>query len=356
MALLRNAFLLLIILGLIENCQRPLFGGDDADPPDGAPAAWDSLAFTSERPLLALHASPFELMALSENQFFRFDANDQLVEQRPLSMASGHLGVPVISDNTFVRLTTDPGANHFIEFRLTRNPMEMVRVPIDSLRGPGESYLEVEFLARSLGRFSDDGTLFVLPVKSFPAKRYVLFLFEIRHNAAHDAFEWVKVVDRFQLDLDTDFANLINVRFLEGNFYITSQEGAWRLRPDGQLTKLFPQWMIDFFSWKGALYVTGLNTFDLHRSTDNGKSWVRLNQNTVLQFVETPGDSLLNQQVLGHPWTLPTNDWTSTRSIHWPKVPAVQNPISFYGVAWRKGKFYFTIDRKIYFTEELKSN
>ena len=345
----------LVLFVLLFSCQAPLFKDDDAGPSEN-PAAWDSLNFESERPLLNLHASPFELMAISENQFFRFDANHKLLEQRPLSLASGHLGVPVLSDNTFVRLTADTGANQFLEFRLTRNPMQMIRLSVDSLKAPTDAYLEVEFLARRLGAFSDDGTLFLLPVKAFPAKRYALLLFEIRHNAAHDEFESVELINRIALDdLDTDFANLVNIRFLDGNFYISSQEGAWRLTPDGDLLELFPQWMIDFFRWQGDLYVTGINTFDLHKSTDNGLNWTRLNQNTILQFVETPNDSLLNQNILGQAWTLPTSNWAGNRPIKWPSGSDAQNPVAFYGVAALNGLFYFSISRKIYFTDALET-
>lgn len=342
-----------MFLLLFCSCQAPLFKDDDNGPSENA-SNWDSLNFESERPLLNLYASPFELMAISENQFFRFDANQKLLEQRPLSLASGHLGIPVISDNTFVRLTADAGANHYIEFRLTRNPMEMKRLSVDSLKAPGDAYLEVEFLARRLGAFSDDGTLFLLAAKSFPAKRYVLLLFEIRHNYTHDAFTSVNLLHRIPLDnLVTDFANLVNMRFLSGNFYICSQEGAWRLSPEGELLELFPQWMMDFFEWKGELYVTGINTFDLHKSADNGLTWVRLNQNTILQFVETPADTLLNQNITGQAWTLPTSEWTSTRSIKWPHGTDPLNPVAFYGVAALNGKYYFTIDRKVYFTDKL---
>ena len=348
-------FLVFVIMSVLVSCQAPLFK-DDEGGPAMAPAAWDSLNFESERPLLNLYASPFELMAISENQFFRFDANRKLLEQRPLSLADGHLGVPVISDNTFVRLTVDAGANHFLEFRLTRNPMQMYRLPVDSLKAPGDAYLEVEFLARHLGAFSDDGTLFLLPVRAFPDKNYVLFLFKIKHNASHDEFESVELFQRIPLlDLDTDFANLVNIRFLNGNFYISSQEGAWRLSPDAELLKLFPQWMVDFFAWQGDLYVTGINTFDLHKSTDNGLHWTRLNQNTILQFVETPSDTLLNQTILGRAWTLPTQDWTGTRSIKWPASAEPQNPVAFYGVAALNGMFYFSIDRKIFFTDVLET-
>jgi hypothetical protein len=337
---------------LLSTCQRPLIIDDDQVDTN---AKWDLANFQSERLIQGLHATPFEWFAISENEFHRFDGNDKLQEKRPLNTASGVRGIPALNDNTFFRLTIDENSKQVLEFHLTRNPAEVLKLPASSLLATGESHIEIEFLARGpLGAFSSDGTLFLLPAKVFPASRYVFFLFEIQHNTSHTAFASVKVARRVEpAGLAADFAKLNTIRFLDGSFYVTSKEGAWRISPSGDIKKLFTQWMLDFFSWKGKLYVTGLNPFDMHESTDNGITWTRLEQNSELKLVETTGEQLFSHEVPGHPFRLGAEDFLKTREIVYPAVQAAQNPSVFYGVAFFAGRYYFSIDREVYFTNKV---
>lgn len=334
---------------LFSACQRPLIVDDDAT---NTEANWDLLDFKSERLIQGMHATPFELYTISENQFSRFDSDHNLIEKRPLETYSGVRGIPAMSDNTFVRLTIDDAARQTIEFHLSRTPSQIVRIPADSLAGPNDDLLEVEFLARSLGVFSSDGTLFLLPAQVFPARKYSLFLFEVLHNQAHNVFTSVEVVKRIDLDLSADFASIVSLRFLNGSFYVTSREGAWRITPSGTAEKIFPQWMRDVFSWQGNLYITGLNAFDLHESSDNGLTWERLNQNTELDIVETAGDLVFTQKVWGTVFSMMPDDFIKAKKIVYPPGFSETDPI-YYGVVFLGGNYYFSLDREVYFTTEV---
>jgi hypothetical protein len=331
-------------------CQRPLITDDDQTAQD---AVWDKLNFQSERLIQGILATPFELYAITENEFSRFNSDLQLLEKRPLPMNHGVRGQPVLSENTFVRLTTDSEARQVVEFHLTRNGSQKINILADSLRSPSDDFLEVEIFARRLGAFSSDGSLFLLPVKVFPGRHYAFFLMEIVQNPAHNAFLSVNVEKRIDLEeLNADEFNLVNIRFLNGNFYVTSQEGAWRITTNGNVERLFSQWMLDFFGQQDTLYVTGYNSFDLHRSTDNGLNWTRLNQITDLKMVETAGEHVFSHIVLGTPLQMASEDFVTTKDIIYPS-DASANPSVYYGTAFFTGKYFFCIDRSIYFTEEV---
>lgn len=341
--------LLLAVLFVASSCQKPLFPDDPTGNPD---AKWDTIAYKSERLLLGLHATPFELYAISENQFARFGGENELIEKRPLDTGAGVKGVPVLSDNAFVRLTTDDQAHQIIEFHLTRNPAEIVKIPADSLAGPSDSFLEVEYLTQyKMGAFSSNGNSFLLAARTFPSRKYSLFLFELQYNAAHSAFTAVAPVKRIDLDLSAELTSIINIRFVDGNFYVTSQEGAWRVTPTGQHTKIFQQWMLDIFPQEGKLYATGLNPYDFHESTDNGVNWVRLNKQTDLKYVEVANDSLFTQEAISKQWKMVPTSHLNSRFVALPTN--VQPTASiFYGAVFYAGRYYFGMDRKIYFTDK----
>jgi hypothetical protein len=338
----------------ILSCQRPLIIDDDS--PSGK-ANWELLNFQSERPLLGLHATPFELFSISENEFSRFNSNFELVEKRKLLTGNGVRGIPALSDNTFVRMILDNQSRQVIEFHLPRNPTQVIKILTDSLDVSSGDILEIESLTpRRLGAFSSDGTLFVLPARVLPSRHYALFIFEVLHNQTHDAFTSVKVIKRVELEaLSSDGNNLVNVRFLGGNFYVTSKDGAWRIKPSGDKTKIINTWTIDAFLQKSDLFMTGLTGFDMNKSIDNGLSWEKLNINAhaELQRVEMTGDSILTQKVPGTVFYLtPTHDFTKAESIIYPDG-VDPNAVIYYGTAFFGGNFFFSLDREIYFTDKL---
>ncbi len=348
-----RSLLLPLILLSFYSCQRPFLSGDEEAITNNSD--WELVDYQSERLILGLHTTPFEWYVISENQFSRFDEENQLLEKRTLLSNGGAKGVPVMSDNTFFRLTNNADASQVAEFHLSRNPSEVYKIPVDDLVGPDDSFIEVDIFARKLGAFSSDGTLFMLPVTVLPDRHYVLLMFEILHNPTHDSFSSIEMVKRIKLeDLSADVANLNNIRFLDGNFYAISKEGAWRITPSGQTEKIFHQWMLDCFSWQGDLYITGNNSFDLHKSTDNGLTWKRLNQNSDLQFVETANEYIFTHLVLGHRFKMMSGDGLSTaKDIVYPSEGPAPTSVAFYAVGAFADSYYFTMDKDVYVTDEV---
>ena len=349
-----NLYPMLAPLGLIclfaLSCQRPFLADDDVV----SKANWDAIEVGSERLILGLHATPFEWYAISENEFFRFDSDNKLLEKRPLQRNAGVLGVPVLSDNTFVRITTNDDAKQVIEFHLARNPSEIHSILTEGLKAPSDNFMEVETLGtNNLGAFSPDGTLLMLPATVLPDLHYALLIFQIQHNTAHSSFSSVEMVKRVNLeDLSSDLNKLKSIRFIDGNFYVTSQEGAWRITPSGNKEKIFTQWMIDAFPWKGDSYMTGLNPYDLHKSEDNGLNWKSLDQNSELKIVTNANELLFTQSAPSLVYQLMDAGLMKAKDIILPNGHSPQEAI-YYGVMFFKGKYYFSMDRDVYTTTEI---
>ena len=343
-------FSLIVLLLSTFGCQRPLVVDDDQMVKE---ASWEKIDFPSERLILGLHATPFELQAITENQFFRFNGDNEPLEIRPFLASTPPLLPPAMSDNTFVRMTTNDDAEQTLEFHLTKNGSQILEIMVDSLKGPGDSFIEVEFMARTLGAFSSDGTLFLLPATVLPDRHYVLLLFEVLHNAAATEFTSVEMFRRIDLpDLSADFANLQNIRYVDGNFYVGSKSGAWRISPDGEKVKIFQQQMRDFFEHEGKLYAMGPSSFSLHESTDNGITWERLNQDSELVWIETAGGTVFTQTAPSQLFHVMDENLEKAKSIVLPAGFAANEAI-YYGVAFFAGRHYFSMDRSIYFTEEI---
>ncbi len=346
----------LSILLLLSACQKPLFDDDGSGDNGPSQGDWDIVDYESERPILNLFATPFQLYAITENEFARFGFENELIEKRTLPVSNGVKGIPALSDNIFMRLTTTSSVNQTIEFHLTRNPTEVVKFVADSLKDSTDNHLEIDFLARRLGAFKDDGTQFLLPAKIFSnqGNYYVFFLLGFQLNPAHDEFIAVEVDKRIDVpELSADFGNIVNIRFIDGNYYVSTKEGAFRITPDGAYTRIFPQWMLDFFPFDGNIYVTGINTFDLHESTDNGETWTRLNQNSTLKMVEAVGDHLFTHEVQGHVFKWVNNDLLNTREIDFHENIDTENVSNFYALAYFNEKYYFNVGREIYFTDAI---
>lgn len=195
----------------------------------------------------------------------------------------------------------------------------------------------------------------MLPTIVLPDRHYVFLIFEIKHNTAHSSFASIEIKERVEIEaLGAEVAKLNNIRFLENNFYVTSREGAWRITPSGEVEKIFYQWMLDCFSWEGSLYATGTNSFDLHRSSDNGHTWVRLNQNSDLKYAETVGDYIFTHLVLGHRYNVMIgDDFIQSKEFSYPLQSPAATDVSYYGIGELNGNYYFSMDREIFFTNDV---
>ncbi|RMG78562.1 MAG: hypothetical protein D6714_17750, partial [Bacteroidetes bacterium] len=132
-----------------------------------------------------------------------------------------------------------------------------------------------------------------------------------------------------------------------------TKEGAYRLTPDGEYEQIFPQWMLDFFPYDGKIYATGISSFDLHVSEDDGETWERLNMNSELKLVEAVGAHLFTQEVEGHAFKLVEEDLLKASDIDYGPDIDPDNLSAFYGLAWYNDLYYFNVGRAIFFTNEI---
>jgi hypothetical protein len=341
---------LLALFTLLAACQRPLIVDDD-QPAGGA--QWELVDFKSEAYVQGLFATHYELYVISENSFARLDANLDIIEKRAFPVANS---IPALSDNTFVRLTTNAQNRQVVEFHLARNGTEIHKVLVDTLSAPPGSFLDVETMANSLGAFSVDGTRFLLAAKVLPDRYYSLFLFDIQQNVPHNSFVSVKMVKRIDLtDLDANVDGTIkNITFVNGNFYLATQQGAWRITAAGVATKPFAQWKEDCFAWLGDLYMTGTVDYDLDKSVDNGLVGAG-ELGSELRHVTVADTLIFTQLVPGKPFGLMPKDFKKVKPIVYPTGTALSTSL-FYGLAYFNGRYYFSIDKDIYATDKVKTN
>lgn len=344
----------IVLLGCFSSCQRS-FGDDDDGEQQQGDAVWNVVDEEAIQTLKALYATPFELYAINESQFYRFGKDNQILEKRPLELLNGPIGTPAMHENWFVRLIQNQNSEQQIEFNLTRNSREQVAFTALDLLSSGDSFLEFDWQAREVGTFNRDGSQILVPTKVRPGNHYRFYLFDIRGNGTFDAFNSVLPVAQFDIPgmSATEF-NLSSVYFHDGKFYIASKEGAWRIDPNNSsVTKIFNQWMIDFAFYETNLWATGFNTFDLHTTTDDGLTWERVGQQSQVRFMEPVADLLFSQPFAGNVFQLASSTVLKSSAIEFDDRAPLMNGDAFYGVAFFENRFYFTGGKKIYFTEEV---
>jgi hypothetical protein len=337
---------------LFAACQTtPPWKDDEA--PDGG-IQWDSIDFRMEPYVQGLLATPFELYVVSENSFARLSTELDVVERRPFLLPSKSNSLPAISENTLARLTTNAQGRQVVEFHLARNATQVHNLLVDTLSVAAGNSLEIESFNTPVGAFSSDGTLFLMPAKVLPARTYSLYLFEVRQNFQHNAFEAIKMIKRIDLpDLSANADGVIKaVKFLNGNFYLTSQQGAWRITPVGNATKVRPAWKEDCFTYQGDLYMTGTFEFDLDKSIDNGLTWERVNIGTDMRHVVVADTMLFTQEVPGKIFSVMPKDFKKAKEITYPSVA---NPVSsaFYGLVYFEDRYIFSMDKWLFAAEKV---
>jgi hypothetical protein len=136
---------------------------------------------------------------------------------------------------------------------------------------------------------------------------------------------------------------------------VATEEGAWRITPSGNAARIFHQWKLDCFAYKGDLYMPGFDNFNLDKSIDNGLEWERVNLSSELRQAVVLDTAILTQETNGLEFKLMPSSFTKAKRIAYP--PSVddlqRNSAIFYGAAFYVGKYFFSLDREIYYTDRI---
>lgn len=321
---------------------------------------WEKVSqLRTNDPIQNLIGTPTEVYVITESEFARIKSTDTLIEKRLLSTFDGVVARPVLDDNFFVRYTVQEGKD-VIEFHNTGNHSQVIRIVADDLKNPEDDEVKIDREARLNGAFNDTETQFVLlTIVNF---RYTAFYFDIEPSMNYEEILSLTPTHRIDLeDIEEGEDQLQVVRFVNGNYYVGTKNGAYRLTPDGNAERPdqigdFGRWIIDFFEKDNRIIATGFNSFDQHTSLDNGLTWLRSGEESELKEVEVVGDTIFSHQSLGFPWEISLDAAAlKTQEIFYSEeieIDAGSNN-SFYGIGYSKGKFYIGYEKDIFFIDEV---
>ncbi len=336
-----------------------LFIGQSAcliKPPEEEPDPW-TLAFDDATitPIRNIHASLTEFYAITDDEFIRLDNNNEIVERRKLTLPFRFFGRPQLSDNVFSRVTRQGQTDQIIEFHLSRVPGQVYNYSFEQLEAETGDQLFPEISGRYTAAFNDAGTQFLIPASNSSKDIYTLLLFDIELNSTNSAFVNVSLRKNIDIiDLQNDPSSISNTRFVDGHFYVTSLNGAFRIDSEGGVTKLFQQWMLDFFSFQDSLFVTS-SAAQLFYSANDGDSWEewKENERTALQYVEVVNGNTFSQPFVGFPFEMSDENLLNTRKV---KLNAdfVDDVSAYNNIRYFFGKYYLANQKELYYTDDLK--
>jgi len=312
-------------------------------------------SLSTEIPIRAMHASPLELLAVTDNQLFRVNVNNEIIEKRNFPLPAAFFGRPAISNFTFIRLVRTFTTDQLVQIHLVRNPDQIYELKVADLEaGPGESF-ELEGESRDPGAFNEDGSQFMLPMRVITADKryYAFFLLDIELDPTNSNFVSVSVNKRIDLDdLPGDPGNLNNIKFINGNYYVTSRNGGFRITPQGETLTNFNDWTWDTFEKDNLIYITNFNDFEFYSSFDNGLNWERVGEPTEIKMALNVNDQIFSQKAIGFPFSLADEELKEIDDLilneDFPNDFA-----AFSDLVYFFGNYYMSVQKEIYFVKEV---
>jgi hypothetical protein len=311
--------------------------------------------FKSERAIRNIFASPFELLLISDNQFFRYDTNLELIEKRALKVDLGVEDVaPAITDNLYARLTKNNG-DQLLEFTSTKNSASTVAYSNKQIADSTEA-MNFEIKSTTNGCFSEDGTKYMIAGQiSKPTNKVVFYIFDVKLNQSADAIVSIKKVKTIVApNVNIDLSGVISsFKFFDSYFYVGTKQGGFKVAKDGStITKLTPSWILNFFKFKNKIYANGFGGTNSLESDDSGLTWVRIQKNTPLKYVTVTNNYIFNQDDQRGLYKSGTQDLYSINEIVYP-IGLNTNGFVCGGVQFFQGNYYMNFDKEIFFIKNI---
>ena len=348
------AALLTLMSSCIPLTDKPI---SPADNPDDYP--WKALGTISANlPIRGIHATPFELYFISNNFLFRLDDKLNLQEKRLLPTDRSFFGAPILSDNVFVRVTQNVSNDAVFEFNITRNAQNVRKIAASSLVDTArrETFVPEAVYDQTLqpGAFSDDGTKLLL-VGSINSTKIFAIVLDIQLDFPATNFTRISVVKRIELP-DLLSKKLESIRFINGNFYIATQNGGFRITPAGEMKKVFNHWALDFFMVGNTLHSSPYSPYDFHTSTDNGLTW-RRGAPSELKYVDVVNKRVFTKISRGVSYVnLGDSSLTKQLKVKYnPDLFTNTREAVDYHIRYFKGKYFMNDGAKVYAVDTIRT-
>ncbi len=326
------------------------------------PDIWFDLEITTNTPIRNMYAGDIEMHLITDDEFIRINNQNQLIERRLFpDLPTKFYGRPSMSRYAFTWVVLQDDVEQ-LEVHLVKDLSSEKTFIYDLSQLPGINeepdalVLIPDESGRYNGTFNADGSQFLLPMLNASSNIYSFYLFDINLN--FDKTEFVQggvVIDkRIDLPIDDISGDLMNTQFINGYYYITTKRGAFRIDPlQGNFTEINQVWMLDAFGYDGQVYLTGFNDFDFYVSNDNGLSFEQAGT-SPLKYVEVENNHVLSQTQLGLPWSLADDDLLGIQELRVNK-DFEDDGASYWNIRHFYGRYYLSIQKEVYFLEELET-
>ncbi len=344
---------LLFITTLIFSCKKQAVVIQSSNPWVEIPNL--SLNSTINR----LHATDNEMLIGTVDNFARMSSAGTIIERRNLEVEKGVFGRPILSDKIFARVLKNVENERELQFHLVKSVNQIYRITDREIADSAEFIIFEELNnAYSTGAFNNDATQFLYAARSLNPQQaqYSFFLFDIQLNATETQFQNVAVAHRINIPsslLGSEASMITNIRFFDGNFYVSTLSGAYRIQPDGEWQQIFSHWIWDIFEFNGKLYSTGFYENQFYNSEDSGENWEYANTNTPLRKVEVTGGKIFGQNQLGLPYQLATEDFTTLQEISYNSNFFDDEPTAYQAIEFFQGKYYISVHKRLYAVDDI---
>lgn len=334
------------------------------------PDLWFPLDFETNTPIRNMRSSLTELKLVTDDEFIRLNINGEVVERRDLTLPFNFFGFrPALGEYSFIRLVraqvaySRPGLSDSIvqkplmEMHLTKQAVQQIyRKDIDDI-DPGKN-LSFEEFARVTGAYNGDESKYLLVTlnnTNGSNSIHSLYLMDLGLNAQRTQSSGITVDKRIDIDLTADTRLVSNTKFINGNFYLCTEFGAWRIDPvSGTAAKIATSWIKDVFEKEGKVYLTSFNDFEFLVSSDNGTTFGPVGNNgTSLKFVEVVNDQVFTQEQLGLPWRMAEDDLGTDSALIINK-DFEDSGAEYWNIDYFYNRYYISIQKQLYYTEDLQ--
>ena len=341
---------------------------DDDDPPGPAPGAepWRATGIETERPIIGVHASPFEVFAFSEGEFVRAaqdvdddtgEASLRLVGRRRFRTVLRRAGQPAVNDLVFARgaLDTETG-EQVIEFQTVQNAGGVAQVVVDSVRidSTFDELVALVSDGREIGAFTRDGRVYAQPIVRRAERTVAILLFALDYDRGFERFTSVEPLAVVDLPgVREDDRAVSSITLLDGYFYVATKFGGFRVTRDGEVEQVIDGFtgVRDFFKYEGSFYATREGRGTLLVS-DDGLFFRSSDLVQDFGVVEVLGEDIVVQRFEGWPFFVTDALADAPDSLRLNRgFTRAQD--AYYGIGRLNGRYYLGHDRTLYAADSL---